>query len=87
MAKIGDAGRLRCSGCGALVGPPIELRLETVSTAEVFLYVPVRVSVDGSWEGAATRAMRDHVEGSPGCKGKAVSIEPPLGPDDQAPTS
>lgn len=53
MAKIGDAGRLRCSGCGALVGPPIELRLETVSTAEVFLYVPVRVSVEGSWEGRA----------------------------------
>lgn len=79
MAKISDAGRLRCGGCGALVGPPIELELRTVSTAEVFLYVPLEVIVDGRWAGNATRAMKAHVEGSASCKGAEVSIEPPLG--------
>lgn len=81
MARIGDAGRLKCSTCGSLVGPPIELELRTVSTAERSLYVPVEVVVPDRCGQALVRAVRLHVEESTACEGGRVSIEPPLDGD------
>lgn len=75
MARIGDAGRLKCSTCGSLVGPAIELELRTVSTAERSLYVPVEVVVPDRCGQSLIRAMREHVEASTSCEGARVSIE------------